>query len=99
MAELLTVLSLSYWLCDDGCFCKASSDWRIMMVQSELFFVQNTCLAQAGAPSLLGRIKLKLYSIAATGCYNSKKITTYFTILLKDVMPQMMLYKIGLNYQ
>jgi len=30
MAELLTVLSLSYWLCDDGCFCKASSDWRII---------------------------------------------------------------------
>lgn len=94
IGELLTVQSLAYWLGDDGCFCKSS---QRVIISTESFTLDEVTLL---ANTLNGKWNLE--------CYINKTSNGGFRIIipkrslpilqgeLKDIMPPMMLYKIGL---
>jgi hypothetical protein len=94
IGELLTPLSLAYWICDDGSFCKTRS---IVTLCTNSFTLEEV--------TLLAKIFNKNWDLK---CYINKTSDVGFIIiiprkslpilqaLLKDVMPSMMGHKIGL---
>lgn len=93
IAELLTPLSLAYWLCDDGCFFKRD---RVIIICTNSFTWAEV--------NLLANLLNSKFNLQCT----INKQGSGFTIripknslpavqaLLKDIMPPMMMHKIGL---
>jgi hypothetical protein len=91
--ELLTVHSLGYWLCDDGNFCKSTH--RVRISTESFTLAQVDLLVQ----TLNDKWNLKCYKVKSSNSYRiviPQKSLKDLQSLLKDVMPSMMLYKIGL---
>ena len=91
--ELLTVHSLGYWLCDDGSFCKSTHRVRI---STESFTLAEVDLL---VQTLNDKWNLKCYKVKSSNSYRiviPRESLKDLQSLLKDVMPSMMLYKIGL---
>jgi len=94
IAELLTLLGLAYWLCDDGSFCKTSQ--RVILCTESFTLAEVTLLAN----TLNDKWDLKCYiNKTNNGGYRiliPRKSLPVLQSLLKDIMPPMMHYKIGL---
>lgn len=90
---LLTPLALCYWLCDDGSYCKTTS--RIIICTDSFTLEEVTLLAGI----LNDKFNLECY-VNKNGKYFRiripKRSISQVQLLLKDIMPPMMLYKIGL---
>lgn len=93
IGSLLTPLGLAYWICDDGSFDKKGG---FVVLCTESF---TTVEVEVLINVLNSKFDLK--------CYKSRKGDSYRIVitsdsvlhlqgLLKDIMPSMMLYKIGL---
>ena len=93
IAELLTPLSLAYWICDDGSFHKRD---RVILLCTNGFTLEgvnlliNVLTDKFGINCAIERQRGK-FTIRIP-----KKSLPVVQALLKDVMPSMMLYKIGL---
>lgn len=93
IGDLLTPLSLAYFICDDGCFCKTN---RVIYISTNSFSLEEV-------NRLIDVLKTKYNlecSINKQGLafrirISSKSIPVLQS-LLKDIMPPMMLHKIGL---
>nr|QVG61526.1 hypothetical protein [Rhizoctonia sp.] len=93
IAELLTPLSLTYWICDDGSFCKRD---RVVRLCTHSFSLEEVNL-------LINVLEVK-WNLKCTinkhyGSFMiriSAKSLPELQSLLKDIMPSMMKYKIGL---
>jgi hypothetical protein len=93
IGELLTPLSLVYWLCDDGSFNKKD---RALVLSTQSFTIAEVELL---VQVLTDKFGLKSTINANNGGFTiriSAKSTPVLQSLLKDLMPSMMLYKIGL---
>lgn len=91
--ELITVLTLCYWLCDDGSFCKSTQ--RVFLC-TECYTVDEVSLL---TQILNAKWDLKCRKVKRGSGYRiviPRKSLPVLQSLLKDVMPKMMLYKIGL---
>jgi len=91
--ELFSVYSLAHWLCDDGTFCKSTN--RVRLCTESFTLVEVNLLIQ----TLNARWDLKCKKVARGGGYRiviPRKSLPILQSLLKDIMPSMMLYKIGL---
>nr|QWC53655.1 LAGLIDADG homing endonuclease [Rhizoctonia solani] len=93
IGELLTPLGLCYWICDDGGFCKRD---RALVLSTQSFtLVEVKLLAEV----LTNKFGLKCAINKNNGAFiiriSAKSIPAIQT-MLKDIMPPMMLYKIGL---
>jgi len=90
---LVTPLAFCYWLCDDGSFCKTTS--RIIICTDSFTLDEVTLLADI----LNDKFNLECY-VNKYGKYFRiripKRSLSKVQVLLKDIMPPMMLYKIGL---
>nr|YP_008081994.1 LAGLIDADG endonuclease family protein [Rhizoctonia solani]AGK45370.1 LAGLIDADG endonuclease family protein [Rhizoctonia solani] len=92
IAEVLTPLSLAYWLCDDGTFHK--TDQAVTLCTNGFTKAEVEHLAK----SLNDKWQLK-YTLSYNKGHQiriAKKSLPILQTLLKDVMPPMMLHKIGL---
>jgi hypothetical protein len=93
IGELLTPLGLCYWICDDGSFCKRD---RALILNTQSFSLQEV--------ELLVKVLTEKFHLKCTINKNRKgfviRISTksipLIQSLLKDIMPPMMLHKIGL---
>jgi hypothetical protein len=91
--ELLTPLGLCYWICDDGSFCKRD---RAIVLSTQGFSLQEV--------ELLLKVLTDKFNLKCAINKNGKafviRISTksipHIQSLLKDIMPPMMLHKIGL---
>ncbi len=93
IAELLTPLGLCYLICDDGCFDKTN---RAVIICTECFLKSEVELL---ASVLIDKFNLKCTVIKKQDGFRvriSSKSLPVLQSLLKDIMPSMMLYKIGL---
>jgi len=93
IGDLLTPLGLAYLLCDDGCYDKTN---RAVIICTESFFKAEVDLL---ASVLMENFKLKCTVIKKQDGFRvriSSKSLLVLQSLLKDVMPPIMLYKIGL---
>jgi hypothetical protein len=94
IAELLTPLSLAYWISDDGSFCKTKS---IVTLCTESFTLEEVTLL---ANTLNTKWDLKCYiNKTNNGGFRiliPRKSLPVLQSLLKDIMPSMMEHKIGL---
>jgi len=94
IAELLTPLGLVYWICDDGTWDKQNRHVRLCTHSFTLAEVQLL------ADALNKNFDLKCYVNKHTGGGYIIIIPSYSVPklqgLLKNIMPPMMLYKIGL---
>lgn len=93
IAELLTPLSLAYWLCDDGTFCKSTK--RVRICTESYTLMEVDLLIQ----TLNAKWDLYCTKVANGKGYRiviPKKSLPVVQSLLKDLMPPMMLHKIGL---
>jgi hypothetical protein len=91
--ELLTVHSLAYWLCDDGSFCKSTH--RVRLCTESFTLAEVNLLIQ----TLNTKWDLKCTKVARGNGYRiviPKNSLPILQSLLKDILPSMMLYKIGL---
>ncbi len=93
IGELLTPLGLCYWICDDGGFCKRD---RALVLSTQSFtLVEVKLLSEV----LTNKFGLKCSINKNNGAFiiriSAKSIPALQT-MLKDIMPPMMLYKIGL---
>jgi hypothetical protein len=91
--ELLTVHSLGYWLCDDGSFCNSTHRVRI---STESYTLAEVDLL---VKTLNDKWNLKCYKVKSYNSYRiviPRKSLKDLQSLLKDVIPSMMLHKIGL---
>jgi hypothetical protein len=93
IGDLLTPLGLCYWICDDGGFCLKSS--RVTLATNCFTLEEVQLLAQAL------KVNFNLVcSVNKLGNDNviriSSKSLPVLPELLKNQMPSMMLYKIGL---
>lgn len=91
--ELLTPLSLVYWICDDGTFEKKT---QAIILCTECFDLDGVKLLQE---VLVDKFKLDctIYAVATGHRIRIlKNSLPYVQALLKDIMPTMMKYKIGL---
>jgi hypothetical protein len=91
--ELLTVLALAYWICDDGGFYKRD---RVVVLNTQGFSLEEVELLMIVLKQNFGlkcTIKKERETFAIR--ISSDSLST-LQALLKDVMPPMMLYKIGL---
>jgi len=90
---LLTPLALCYWLCDDGSYDKTTS--RINICTDSFTLAEVTLLTNI----LNDKFNLECY-VNKNGEYSRiripKRSLSKVQLLLKDIMPPMMLYKIGL---
>jgi hypothetical protein len=93
IGDLLTHLSLAYWICDDGCFCKTQ---RVVYLSTNSFsFVELNHLINV----LTNKYNLKCTINKNNGGLRiriSSKSLPVLQALLAPVMPPMMLHKIGL---
>jgi hypothetical protein len=91
--ELLTPLSLAYWICDDGSWSKLQ---RLIILCTESFTKDKV--------ELLINVLNSKWDLK---CYKQKRGESYRIVipaysvpklqaLLKDIMPPVMLHKIGL---
>jgi hypothetical protein len=91
--ELLTPLGFAYWLADDGCFCKTSH--RVFICTESFTLSEINLLVE----TLNDKWNLECYQVKRG---NSSRIIIprrslgILQGLLKDVMPLMMLHKLGL---
>nr|QVG61587.1 hypothetical protein [Rhizoctonia sp.] len=93
IGELLTPLALAYWICDDGSFCKTN---RAIIIATNSFSLEEV-------NSLINVLKTK-YNLKCTinrqglsfRIRISSKSIPVLQSLLKDIMPSMMMHKIGL---
>nr|QVG61556.1 hypothetical protein [Rhizoctonia sp.] len=93
IAELLTPLGLAYWVCDDGSFCKRD---RVVIINTQGFSEQEV--------NFLAKILNDKFKLNCTVNKNRNgfviripnKSLPILQALLKDIVPSMMLYKIGL---
>lgn len=93
IGELLTPLGLCYWICDDGSFCKRD---RALILNTQGFSLQEV--------ELLVKVLTENFNLKCTINKNRKgfviRISTksipHIQFLLKDIMPSMMMHKIGL---
>jgi hypothetical protein len=93
IGELLTPLSLVYWLCDDGSFQKRD---RALVLSTQSFTLAEVKLLVS---VLTDKFGLKCTINKSNGDFTiriSSKSIPVLQSLLKDIMPSMMLYKIGL---
>jgi hypothetical protein len=93
IGELLTPLSLVYWLCDDGSFHKRD---RALVLSTQSFTLAEVELLVS---VLTDKFGLKCTISKSNGDFTiriSSKSIPVLQSLLKDIMPSMMLYKIGL---
>jgi hypothetical protein len=91
--DLLTPLGLAYFLCDDGSFCKKDSS---IVLCTESFSLREVQLLQE---VLENKFKIKCALNARGNGFRvriPKKGLPVVQALLKDIMPPMMKYKIGL---
>jgi len=91
--ELLTPLSLAYWICDDGTFEKKT---QAIILCTECFNSEGVKLLHE---VLVEKFKLDctIYSVATGQRIRIlKKSLSDVQALLKDIMPTMMKHKIGL---
>jgi len=92
--ELLTPLGLCYWICDDGSFCKRD---RAIILSTQGFSLQEV--------ELLVKVLTDKFNLKCSVNKNGKafviRISTkslpVIQSLLKDIMPPMMLHKLGLT--
>ena len=93
IAELLTPLSLAYWICDDGSFKKSE---RAVILCTEGFSLKEVQLLVSVLTHKFG-IKCTINKAGkGANIRISTKSLTELQALLKDKMPSMMLYKLGL---
>ena len=93
IGDLLTPLSLVYWICDDGCFHKTQ---RSLYLCTNSFTLEEVNLLVS---VLTNKFNLKCTVHKQGKGYRiriSSKSLPVVQSLLKDIMPSMMLYKIGL---
>lgn len=93
IAELLTPLGLAYLLCDDGCYDKRD---RAVIICTECFLKAEVELL---ASVLTNKFNLKCSVIKNRNGFRvriSAKSLLVLQSLLKDIMPPMMMHKIGL---
>jgi hypothetical protein len=94
IGDLLTALGLAYWICDDACFCKTSG--RLIICTDSFSLDEVTLLAN----TLNAKWDLECYiNKTSNGDYRiiiPRSSLPKLQSLLKDIMPPMMLYKIGL---
>lgn len=94
--DLFTPLSLAYWICDDGTFDKKT---QAIILCTECFNLDGVKLLQ---DVLVDKFKLECTLNARGGGHRiriHKKSIPAVQALLKDIMPPMMMYKIGLPLQ
>jgi hypothetical protein len=93
IGDLLTPLSLAYWLADDGTFHKTQQHVRICthsFTYEEVLLLASVLSAKFGLKSAVNKDQ---------GCFLiriSPKSVPELQALLKDIMPKMMMHKIGL---
>ena len=93
IGDLLTPLSLCYWIFDDGCFHKTQ---RSIYLCTNSFTLEEVNLLMSG---LTNKFNLKCTIHKHGKGYRiriSSKSLPVIQSLLKDIMPSMMLCKIGL---
>jgi hypothetical protein len=93
IVELLTPLSLVYWLADDGSFCKSSQ--RVFLCTESFTPEEVARLVQ----TLNDKWDLNCYKIRRGKSFRiviPRASLTILQNLLKDITPTMMLHKIGL---
>ncbi len=93
IAELLTPLGLAYWICDDGSFCNR---YRVVLLHTQGFSLEGVELL---VKVLTDKFHLKCTVNKSRNAFViriSPKSLSDLQSLLKDIMPSMMLYKIGL---
>jgi hypothetical protein len=93
IGDLLTPLSLAYWICDDGCFHKTQ---RSLILCTNSFTLEEVNLLMS---VLNNKFNLQC-TINKHGngfrIRTSSKSLPVLQSLLKDIMPTMMRYKIGI---
>ncbi len=93
IGDLLTPLGLAYWICDDGGFCKTS---RRVTLNTQSFTLEEVNLL---VKTLIDKWSLKCAVYKDKNGFVikiSSKSLVVLQSLLKDIMPPMMKYKIGL---
>jgi hypothetical protein len=93
IGEVLTPIGLAYWLADDGCFCKSSH--RIILCTDSFTLNEVNLLMEV----LNNKWNLESYKVSKGSGYRiivPRRSLSILQGLLKDIMPPMMLYKIGL---
>jgi hypothetical protein len=91
--DLLTVSSLAYWLCDDGSFCKSTH--RVYFCTESFTLEEVNLLIKI----IDDKWNLKCYKVKRGNGYRIVIPRVSLSILqglLKDIMPPMMLHKLGL---
>jgi len=93
IGQLLTPLGLCYWICDDGCFNERD---RVVYLSTNSFALAEVQLLVS---VLTDKFGLKCTINKNNGGFRiriSSKSLPVLQSLLKDIMPSMMRYKIGL---
>jgi hypothetical protein len=93
IGELLTPLGLAYWLCDDGTFCKSTH--RVHLCTESFTLAEVNLLVK----TINDKWNLNCHKVTRGSGYRvviSRKSLPILQSLLKDIMPSMMLHKIGL---
>lgn len=90
---MLTVLALVYWICDDGSFDKSKQ--RVILNTQSFTLAEVNLLAKTlndkwGLECTISKSKDGFVIVI------TRKSLPILQSLLKDIMPGMMLYKIGL---
>jgi len=93
IGELLTPLGLCYWICDDGCFNKR--DRAIQLSTNSFTWQEVNILTNVLKNKFNLKCTINKDGVAFKIRISSKSIPAIIE-LLKDKMPSMMLYKIGL---
>lgn len=91
--DLLTPLGLAYWIADDGCFCKR--DRRMILATNSFTLVEVNLLAKSLADKFNLVCSINKQHSGYVIIISAKSIPV-LQDLLKNVMPSMMRYKIGL---
>lgn len=93
IGDLLTPLGLAYWLCDDGSFCKTN----------RVIYISTNGFSHAEVNLLINVLNSKWNLNCTINKHNPgfiiripKKSVPLVQDLLKDIMPKMMMHKIGL---
>jgi hypothetical protein len=94
IGDLLTPLGLCYWICDDGCFDKRD---QVVYLSTNSFALAEVQLLVS---VLTDKFDLKCTINQNSGGFRiriSAKSLPVLQSLLKDIMPPIMMYKIGLE--
>jgi len=93
IGDLLAPLSLAYWICDDGCFCKTR---RVVYLSTNSFTWAEVNILSCVLTTKFGLNCTINKQRDGFKIRISAKSITVLQSLLKDIMPPMMRYKIGL---